>query len=370
VSTPDFLDQLSVAVRRDAARQQHRRRLAVVAVALVTLVVGGVGIAGTYDDWWTNNVPAVQPGQLNELAGENDSSGIHLDLSKKATVARTGDADLDAVATNGGKGYCMSLFLNGTTQMGASCTTQSDSEYLTRADDSHWIGYGRILDDGAAALDLSGAGLSSHVALERGGFFLFDIPRADWTSLDGRTGDIAILDASGKTIRGACIFVGIAPPSPYEGAGALGDKPGTCDALKPIVPDPELDKATKLVSLTLRQPHISFAAGETISFWKMPNRGGGYCWQIGLAPSEHGSGGCAQLEQRVFHGHMSTGYSDGIVNGWAPTDSGIVRITVNGADAALANGAFLAEAGAPGPKVIVGYDAAGKEVAVTRLPAR
>jgi hypothetical protein len=217
---------------------------------------------------------------------------------------------------------------------------------MTRADDTHWIAYGRILDAGAAALDLSGAGLSELVPLERGGFFLFDIPRAQWSSLNGRSGDISVLDAGGKTIRRACIFVGIAPPSPYAGAGGLGDTPGTCAALKPIIPDPELDKAQKLVSLTLAQDHI------------------------GPSVVAHGGGGCAKLEQRVFQGHLSTEYGDGIVSGWAPADSGIVRVTVNGADAALGNGAFLAEAGAPGPKVIVGYDAAGKEVASTRLPGR
>jgi hypothetical protein len=369
MNTAEILDQLSVAVRRDAARTRRRRRLAVVGAALTLFVVGGVGIAGTYGDWWTNNTPAVQPGQLGEVAKENGSAGIDLDLSKKATVARIGDAALDAVATNGGKGYCMSLFLDGTHGMGTSCTTVSDSEYMTRADDAHWIGYGRILDANAAALDLSGAGLPAHVPLERGGFFLFDIPRDRWTSLDGRSGDIAILDASGKTIRTACVFVGIAPPSRFAGDGSLGDTPGTCAALKPIIPAPELDQARRLVSLTLRQAHLSFTAGETISFWEMPNRGGGFCWEISdEAPAR--AGGCAREEQGIVNGHLPTAAGDGIVSGWAPTDSGIVRVTVNGVDAALANGAFLAEAGAPGPTVIVGYDAAGKEVASTHLPAR
>jgi hypothetical protein len=369
MNTAEILDQLSVAVRRDAVRSRRRRRLTVVAVTFTLFVVGGVGIAGTYDDWWTNNAPAVQPAQLGEVAEENGSVGIDLDLSKKATVARIGDAALDAVATNGGKGYCMSLFLNGTYGMGTSCTTVADSEYMTRADDSHWIAYGRILDANAAALDMSGAGLSAHVPLERGGFFLFDIPRDRWKSLDSRSGDIAVLDAGGKTIRRACVFVGIAPPSQFAGDGSLGDTPGTCAKLKPIIPAPELDKARRLVSLTLGKAHLSFAAGETVSFWEMPNRGGGFCWVISdVAPDR--AGGCAREEQRVFNGHLSTAAGDGIVSGWAPADSGIVRVTVNGVDAALANGVFLAESGAPGPIVIVGYDAAGKQVAATRLPAR
>jgi hypothetical protein len=102
----------------------------------------------------------------------------------------------------------------------------------------------------------------------------------------------------------------------------------------------------------------------------MPNRDGGFCWQVGRAATARGAGGCAREEQRIVDGHLATAADDGIVSGWAPADSGIVRVTVDGADAALANGAFLAEAGASGPIVIVGYDAAGKEVAVTRLPAR
>ena len=82
-------------------------------MAAAIVAVAGVAVAGTYDDWWTNNAPAVQPAQLGEVAEENKSAGIDLDLSKKATVARTDDAALDAVSTNGGKGYCMSLFLTG-----------------------------------------------------------------------------------------------------------------------------------------------------------------------------------------------------------------------------------------------------------------
>jgi hypothetical protein len=362
MNTAEILDQLSLAVRRDAVRRRRRRRFTVAATLLTIFVVAGVGIAGTYDDWWTNNAPAVQPGQLGEVAQENESAGIDLDLSKKATVARNDDAALDAVATNGGKGYCLSLFLNGTTSMGTSCTTQSDSEYMTRADDAHWIAYGRILDADAAALDMSGAGLPAHVPLERGGFFLFDIPRDQWKSLDGRSGDVAVLDANGKTVRSACVFVGFAPGGQMAGDGSLGDTPGTCAKLKPIVPSPELDKAKRLVTLTLR-------TGGAISFWEMPNRGGGFCWAISDGAPDR-AGTCASEEQRIVDGHLPTAAGDGIVSGWAPRDSGIVRVTVDGADAALANGVFLAEAGAPGPIVIVGYDAAGKEVASTHLPAR
>ena len=366
MNTAELLDQLSTAVHRDAARRRRRGRVSLIVTTFAAFVLGGVAIAGTYDDWWTNNAPAVQPGRLGEVANENKSVGIDLDLTKKATVARTDDAALDAVSTNNGRGYCMSLFV-GAKDMSSSCTTVSDSEYRSRADDTHLIGYGRILDADAAALDLSSMGLPARVPLERGGFFLFDIPRAQWHALDGRSGDIAIRDADGKTIRTACIYVGIAPPSPYAGAGGLGDKPGACAELAPVIPDPELDQAKRLVSLTLTRDHPpTFTAGEMISMWSAPNRGGGVCWFVGPRASQRFAGGCAREEQRVVDGRLPLDSSGGIVSGWAPAASGIVRVTVDGNDAALANGAFVAEAPA-GPVTVVGYDAAGNEVARTKL---
>jgi hypothetical protein len=367
IDTVELLDQLGAAVRRDAARGRRRRRLAAAAVMASLVALAGVAVAGTYDDWWTDNAPAVQPGQLGEVAKENTSAGIDLDLSKEATVARSDDATLDAVATNNGNGYCLSLFV-GAKHMGSSCTTVADSEYRTRADDTHWIGYGRILDDGAAALDLSSVGLPARVPLERGGFFHFDLPRAHWAALDGRSGDVAVLGADGKTIRTACIYVGIAPPGPYAGAGGLGDRPGACAKLAPIIPAPELDQAEKLVSVTLAHDHLpTFTAGETISVWRAPNRGGGVCWLVGPAASEHFGSGCAREEQRVVDHQLPLSSSNGIVSGFAPAASGIVRVTIDGAEAALANGAFIGEAG-PGPVTVVGYDEAGAEVARTKLP--
>ena len=367
IDTVELLDQLGAAVRRDAAQRRRRNRLTLATAAIILGVGAGVGVAGTYDDWWTNNASAVQPSQLGEVAQENKSVGIDLDLSKKATVARTDDAALDAVATNGGKGYCLSLFV-GTKHLGSSCTTVADSEYRTRADGSHWIGYGRILDDGATALDLSSVGLPAHVPLQRGGFFLFDIPRQQWQALDGRSGDVAVLDSGGKTIRTACIYVGVAPPSPYAGAGGLGDRPGACAALAPIIPDPQLDDAKKLVSVTLAHDHLpTFTAGQTISVWRAPNRGGGICWYVGPRPSQEFGGSCAREEQRIVRGRLPLSVSGGIVSGFAPAESGIVRVTIDGADAALANGAFVGEAAA-GPVTVVGYDAAGAEIARTKLP--
>jgi len=392
MNTAEILDQLAVAVRRDAVRSRRRRRISVVAVTFALFVVGGVGIAGTYDDWWTNNAPAVQPAQLGEAAEENGSVGIDLDLAKKATVARIGDAALDAVATNGGKGYCMSLFLNGRHGMGTSCTTVSDSEYMTRADDGHWIGYGRILDANAAALDMSGAGLPAHVPLERGGFFLFDIPRDAWKSLDSRSGDIAVLDASGNTIRRACVFVGIAPPSRFAGDGSLGETPGTCAKLKPIIAAPELDKATRLVSLTLAHDQGTYRAGDTITLWTAPNRGGGDCWLVstGDRPSSQGGASCADLPAPSYSPTLGSSlvgdHYAHLVQGFVDPKLGAVQAELVGATetlpVSLADQTYLAElpdspkdgtgpgAVPGGPWHLVLLDAAGREVKSYLLPAR
>lgn len=364
MNTTELLDELRVAVRRDAAHRARRRRAAAAVVVLTAILLGGVGVAGTYGDWWTGNAPAVQPGQLNEVAQENDSFGIHLDLSKKATVAQTDDAALDAVATNGGKGYCLSLFV-GAKGMGTSCTAVADSEYRTAADDTHWIAYGRVLDADAAALDLSGAGLPAHVPLERGGFFLLDIPRAQWPALNERHGDVAVLDGSGHTIRRACVWVGEAPGSPVSGGGVLGD-PGQCDVPPPVDPVPDRAKARRLV------------ADGDIALWEAPSVDGrGTCWFTGTAesPAIHvglGAGGCRSGAEPPNGGeNLSTMYGGGVASGFLRPGSGIVRVTLRGdgwtADAAVANDAFITRMPGNAPFDVVGYDKTGSELASSHV---
>jgi hypothetical protein len=391
MNTADILDQLATAVRRDVARNRRRQRLTIALAALMLFALGGVGIAGTYDDWWTDNAPAVQPDQLNEVAQENDPVGIHLDLSKKATVARTGDAELDAIATNGGSGYCLSLFV-GAKGMGTSCTTQSDSEYQSRADDTHWIGYGRILDAHAAVLDMSGAGLPARVQLERGGFFLFDIPRSQWDAVDGRSGDISILDEHGRTIRSTCVFVGFAPGSQMAGDGGLGDKPGACAGLRPIVSAPELERATRVVSLTLAHDQGAYDAGDAIALWTAPNRGGGVCWFMSTSATAAHTGGasCASSPTPPSGPGVSSTLVDGhyanLVAGFVDPALGVAKVELVGASetlpVAFADNAVLGELpDAPkagkepgpipgGPWRLVYLDASGREVSSQVLPAR
>jgi len=362
MNAAELLDRLSTAVHRDAARRRHRRRVAFVVGLLAVFVLGGVGVAGTYDDWWTNNAPAVQPGQLDEVAGENDSFGIHLDLAEKATVARTGDVALDAVATNGGKGYCLALFV-GTTGLGTSCTSLADSEFRTRAGDGHWIALGRILDHDAAALDLSGAGLPAHVPLARGGFFLYDIPRDRWAALNERHGDVSIVDGAGRTIRRACVWVGEAPGSPVSGGGVLGEA-GQCDVPPPVDPVPDRAKARRLV------------ADGDVALWDAPSVDGrGTCWFTGTSesPAGHvglGAGGCrSNAEPAPTDELLSTMTGGGLVSGILRPGSRIVKVTIRGdgwsVDAAVANDAFLARIHHDPPFDVVGYDAQGTQLAST-----
>jgi hypothetical protein len=365
MNTADVLEQLSTAVHRDAARGRRRRLLGTAAATVAIFVVAGVGVAGTYGDWWTGAEPAGHERQVDVVAKENGSVGIDLDLTRKATVARTEDAALVAVATKSG-GYCLSLFVEGK-QFGSSCTTVADSEYRTRAGDGHWIAYGRILDEGAAALDLSAVGLPGDVPLRRGGFFLFDIPQAQWAAVNERHGDVAVLDASGSALRRACVWTGVAPGSPVAGAGSLGD-PGQCDVPPPIDPTPDRSQAHPLV------------VDGDIALWQAPSVDGkGVCWFTGKADSPApvvglGAGGCrsnAQPAPGATHDVLSTMVGGGIASGVLRPGAGIAAVTIRGdgwtADAAVANDAFIARL--PGDRAVevVGYDAAGKEIASQKL---
>jgi hypothetical protein len=138
--------------------------------------------------------------------------------------------------------------------------------------------------------------------------------------------------------------------------------------MAPIVPRPELDKAEKLVTLTLTKPLGPWTAGTSVSYWRAPNRGGGTCWLIGPAPLDRRSGGsmCGR-DDGGGPDRPTVAVGGGLASGFVRDGSRIVRITINGADVDIAHGAFLAEVG-DGPWRIVGYDSAGNEVSSVKLP--
>ena len=126
-----LLGQLATAVQRDHRRRRRQRLLGSLAVVAVVCTTG-VALAGSYADWWTGAEPPVNPGQVDRVIEENTIGLLTPDGSRKATVARTPNAALVAIATKGG-GYCLIPSLTGRPSIGNSCTSASESELRTYA---------------------------------------------------------------------------------------------------------------------------------------------------------------------------------------------------------------------------------------------
>ena len=193
----------------------------------------GVALAGSYADWWTGAEPPVNPSQVDRVIEENTIGLLTPDGSRKATVARTPNAALVAIATKGG-GYCLIPSLTGRPSIGNSCTSAPESELRTYASPPEtggtrvWILYGRVIDDGAASLDLRGVGLAQPVPLARGGFFLVELPQTEWAALDNRHG--ASLDP-GRIAVAFCVRA--APGSDLPRAATAPATGGACSATTP-----------------------------------------------------------------------------------------------------------------------------------------
>src|SRR5579884_2714765 len=201
-----ILDDLRTAVRRDVHRRRWRT---VTAAAMCTLVLcfAGVGIAGSYEDWWSGAQPPANPDQVQQAINENTHGLIQPLSSEKATVATTADASLVAVGTKGG-GYCLIPSLTSVPNIGNSCVSSPQSLLYTYATpagaEQQWILYGRVVDADAASIDLSALGVPQPVRLERGGFFLVDLPQSSWSALDDAHGPITIRDAHGNVVTTGC----------------------------------------------------------------------------------------------------------------------------------------------------------------------
>jgi hypothetical protein len=350
----------------------------------------------------------VNPGQVDRVIEENTIGLLTPDGSRKATVARTPNAALVAIATKGG-GYCLIPSLTGRPSIGNSCTSAPESELRTYASPPEtrgtrvWILYGRVIDDDAASLDLRGVGLAEPVPLERGGFFLLELPQTAWATLDNRHGPAAILDAGGRILRTGCAWLGPAPGSYGSGNrwGMFGDNPDSCNQTVPPPVVIDTDHAVKLVETTLAHRQGIYGPGNRIAMWRAPTTHGETCFFIGLGdvrPTSHGGanpagagtcGSAAWPSPSAIQASAGMGLAGDrytvLVTGRVKPGSGIARVGLQSADGhtvqtAFGNDAFIAELpDAPragkgpgpipgGPYTAVGYDTSGNEVASTPVP--
>ena len=410
-TTPEvesLLRALQTAVGRDHRRRRRQRLLGGLAVAAVVCTTG-VALAGSYTDWWTGAEPPVNPGQVDRVIEENTIGLLTPDGSRKATVARTPSAALVAVATKGG-GYCLIPSLTGRPDIGNSCTSAPESELRTYASPPKttgtrvWILYGRVIDDDAALLDLRSVGLADPVPLERGGFFLLELPETEWTALDNRHGPATILDAGGRVLRTGCAWLGPAPGRYGSGNrwGMLGDDRNSCDQTVPPPVVIDTGHAVKLVETTLTHPQGIYQPGDRIAMWRAPTTRGDTCFFIGLADVRPTQGGGANPAGAGACGAtawpsqspIQVGASESLegdrytvlVTGRVEPGSGIARVELESASGrvvhtAFDNDAFIAELpDAPrdgrrpgpvpgGPYTAVGYDVHGNKIATATVPS-
>jgi hypothetical protein len=402
-----LLRDLATAVHRDHRRRRRQRLLGGLAAAAIVCTTG-IALAGSYTDWWTGAEPPVNPGQVDRVIEENTIGLLTPDGSRKATVARSPNAALVAVATKG-DGYCLIPSLTGRPSIGNSCTSAPESELRTYASPPGttgarvWILYGRVIDQGAASLDLRGVGITEPVPLERGGFFLVGLPQDQWSALDNRHGPAAIVDASGRVLRTGCAWLGPAPGRYGSGNrwGMLGDDADSCDQTVPPPVVIDTDHAVKLVQTVLTHPQGIYRPGDRIAMWRAPTTHGDTCFFIGLADvrpttrggaNPAGAGTCGSANWplqgpiQVSAGKSLAGdrYTV-LVTGRVKPGSGITRVELESASGrevqtAFGNDAFLAElpdaprAGkrpgpVPGaPYTAVGYDTHGNTLATAPVP--
>ena len=389
-------DETTARIRRrvEHGRRPRRRRGALVAVAAAALVAAGGTIAAVeVTPWWQSGSPPVDPEAVALVARDNLPADVR--VSEARTVAESGDAALVAVPLDQ-SGYCLIPTLDGNGSLGAQCEYQvadpasgDDDRTESVAARSAWLVYGRITDPRAASIDLG----PLTVPLGTGGFFLAEVPKADWTSLDGTANPGRILASDGSTLRSGCVNWGSAPAARGAGSDVLlfSNGSGPCRPQSFVPPEPELAHARKVVELTLSASVSVFAAGDTVAIWVAPSSTDGFCDYVSWAdPASHptpggdampGGGACGTTDPpRSSPGHPFTDVSmdvsgGGLVQGYVAPSSGISRVVLTSAKGAttlpFAGGWFLGQLppGAVaghlpegGPFALVGYDAAGREV--------
>jgi hypothetical protein len=313
---PDWAEVLSRAGLDGAERPRTRRRLLVPVLVVLGLIVTGVAVAAALDGlpWWETASPPVHPQvvdyELNpRFQGDGDLP--HPNRKHARTVATSNGAALVA-APVGKEGQCLLLFMpeSAAPATGRSCIFRVDksapsvesgafdeltsyarpqSEIIS-AMGPRWVLYGRVADPRAATLDLSAAaGFTFRVALHPGGFFLVDVPKADWSLLSNRVGEGKILDQNGGTLRTGCVAWGPAPGALGAGQkGSLwGDDVPRCRPVR-MPWSVEVEDATKLVGITVDNPLPGNAPGDSIAVWRAAQKDGTVCvFQALASPRPH-----------------------------------------------------------------------------------
>jgi hypothetical protein len=402
--------QLSLLGKRPGRTRrlvQKRFWLVAAVVGVVLLVVGASLAAVRGVPWWEGAAPPVNPKTLDwQLAPPTDGTRFPptADRSKARTVAKVDGAALVA-APVGDDGYCLIPSLAGSPDLGVSCLYQPGDwlrAYARPASQGpRWIVYGRITDPQAASLDLSDAASERFVVpLQRGGFFLANIPERLWDKLGGKAGAGQIVTASGDTLQGGCVNWGPSPADERAGESGLpfwqeGDAPCRPVALPPYPPRADLDRATKLVSYTLASDFSVWERGTTVAVWRAPAQGGMICTFVGPVPLPKaspgglpGAGSCSYAAQpntappeRPISMSWSSDRAGGLLTGEVSPTSGIVRLELQAGPRttplAFANNHFIGwfppRGRSPGvlppggPYLLVAYSIADREVATVDI---
>lgn len=279
----------------------RRRRLSLV-IALALPVFAAATVAAVKEaPWWQSGEPPIDPQQVVSVA--RDNLPAHVDVARARTVVTSGAAALVAVPLNA-TGYCLIPALDGRATLGAQCEYQvtkpeagdddravSATRRATAAAPAAWIVYGRITDPRAARIDLG----PFAVNLATGGFFLANVPEADWARLSGSATSGAILDVSGGVLRRGCVNWAAAPDdSVRDGEYPIplwsDSSGGNCKAQKPPMPPTvDLGAAKKLFDVTLTQNYSIWNAGQTVTFEAAPRSDGTSCL-VASGPQSSGRG--------------------------------------------------------------------------------
>jgi hypothetical protein len=400
----ELLGRLRIAVNDNHQRRRRHRVAALVAGSF--MVVAGVAVAAaTQAPWWEGGAPPANPSVVDRQLKDGELPAL-ADRSRARTVAQIDGAALVAVPI-GDTGICLIPSLEGSPDIGFSCgyalhspRPGEDDELRTYARPPsrgapRWIVYGRVTDEGAAELDLG----AFRAPVQPGGFVLANVPQGQWAQLANTANKGRILSAAGATLGAGCVDWGPSPDSAGAGSTRWGLWSVAREPCRPrprLIGPPILDrsKAEKLVELTLTADFSIWKAGTTIALWKVPAKGGWECvFEGSLFPAEWpsggppGAGGCRAPGQQPAppsdHAFESTSFAGGpagVISGHVNPASGIARVELHEASGSqtlpFANGYFLGqlppggkmgELPPGGPFTVVGYDAAGKEVASYEL---